>query len=137
MNRNLPAIFGLVAALGVTGCGGDDGGDESTAPDISTLRFEPGSIPSGQQTIVTGRLRFTDPDGDVDHLLGALALGETRQEIAPVDIAGVDGITEGEVLFQLVLQPPAAMPLSIEVWLVDGDGNTSNHLSGAIEVTAP
>lgn len=138
MNRILAVIFGLVAALGITGCGGDDGdGDASTAPDISALSFDPGSIPSGQQTVVTGRLSFSDPDGDVDHLTGVFALGETRQMLAPVPITGVDRVTEGEVTFQLLLQPPAAMPLTVEVWLVDAEGNASNHLSGEIAVTAP
>lgn len=140
MSRNVYALITLLTTLGAVACddGGDeDGGDMGTAPSISALSFDPDSIPSGTNTVVTGRVMFADPEGDVDTLHVRLTIGAIEQLVDPIEIMGVDGIETGEVLFQLVLQPPAAMPLDLDVWLVDLAGHESAPLTGQIAVTAP
>lgn len=139
MNLTLRALLGLTLTLGVFGCddGSDDGDDADaggSAPAISDLTFDPATIPPGQASIVTGRLRFTDPDGDVDHLMAHISVGALEQDIPPVDIQNVDGIEAGEVAFALQLQPPGTDPFTIEVWLVDLAGNSSPRLTGQVTV---
>jgi hypothetical protein len=139
MTRNGYALFALLTTLGAFGCDDgddDDGGDLGTAPALSALSFDPDSIPLGEPTVVTGRVTFVDPEGDVDTLHVRLTIGATVQVVDPIDIMGVDGIETGEVLFQLVLQPPVAMPLAVDVWLVDLAGHESEQLSGQIAVTS-
>lgn len=139
MTRTGYALITLLTTLGAVACddgGDDDGGDMGTAPSLSALSFDPDSIPSGTATVVTGRVTFADPEGDVDTLHVRLTIGETVQVVDPIDIMGVDDIETGEVLFQLVLQPPVVMPLAIDVWLVDLAGHESEPLSGQIAVTA-
>ncbi len=109
-------------------------GDEGDPPAISNLAYGPATIASGQQSNITGSLRFDDADGDLAQLGVAFTLPNgTVQELPLTSLQGYTGQTTGQVALTLALVPPMAGRYTFDVWLTDGGGHTSNRLSGTLQ----
>ena len=118
----------LLSALLFTACTSDD----STAPAISDLTFSPSSLPVGQQTTISGTLKFSDPDGDLDQLGAEITLPDQSKQTLPMtDLQNVGSMTDGTIGWALIIAPPAAGTYHMSMWLTDGDGNKSNHLDAS------
>jgi len=129
-------FLGMVGAAMLAGCGGDDGEEEpaGTAPVIESLTLDPPQVPVGKQTPVTGRLTFRDAEADANRLAGAVTgPSGTRQVSPPSPTQGTNGRGEGELLFLIAIAPPEEGAYTLEVWMLDEQGNESNHLDAALE----
>ena len=129
-------FLGMVGAALLAGCGGENDEEEpaGTAPVIESLTLDPPQIPVGEQTAVTGRLRFRDAESDANRFAGALtAPSGARQVSPPSSTQGTNGRGEGELLFLIPIAPPEEGVYTLEVWMLDEQGNESNHLDGALE----
>jgi hypothetical protein len=113
------------------GCGGD-GGDP---PAISALTYGPDTIPSAQQSSVSGTLQFQDPDADLTQLGAAVTLPDgTVQELPLTALQGYAGQVTGRVTLTLTIVPPVAGTYGFEVWVIDAQDHASNRLEGTLHV---
>jgi len=140
MNKlsSLLVLFGIVfiTACG-SGGGGSSGGSPSsggTAPTISNLTYSPTGATVGQgggAVTVTLSMNFIDADGDI-------TTGRITSS-GGVDVsgalAGMSGLTSGSLQMQLASGTSQAGNWTFQVWVVDGQGNASNKLSGTFTVS--
>ena len=117
----------LLSALLFTACT-----DDSTAPAISDLTFSPSSLPVGQQTTISGTIKFSDPDGDLDQLGVEVTLPDQSKQTLPMtDLQNVGTMTDGTIGWALIMAPPQAGTYHMALWITDADGNKSNHLDAS------
>jgi hypothetical protein len=130
MRRLVPCLaFALLATLLSAGCGEDQG----TAPTISDLSLQTTSVTVGQQATVTGQFTFSDPDGDLESFsVEVTAPTGLSQTVGPQAIQGAAGVTDGPISLAVVFNPGVAGDFVLDVWVVDGAGNESNHLTGTV-----
>jgi len=119
----------LLAVL--VGCGG--GGGDGAAPTITDLALAPQSVPVAVQSTITGTMTFDDVDGDVEQIAVAVTTpGGARQEVPPAPIQTTGEPEHGVVQWALLLSPPAAGTYTLELWVIDGSDNASNHLTSDV-----
>ena len=124
----MKTLAALVLVL--VGCGSD-----GSAPVVTDLVVGPLTVPVGTATAITGTIRFTDSDGDVDQIAAAVTFAGARTEVGPANIQPSPGdVKEGSVAVGLSLSPPVAGTYELEVWLLDESDNKSNKLT--VSVTA-
>lgn len=135
MRKPLTAIlFTLPTLLG--GCASDAREEGGTSPMISDLELSPGASTVGGLETLRGTVRFEDPDADVLELHAALVEPSgSEADMPPVRVDGARGLMAGAVSLQLAVQ--FAMPgrHEVHVWLRDAEGNDSNPLVAAVDVS--
>jgi len=133
MKSMLRACVVLLIAGSLTSCGdGGGGGGSSTAPAISNLRFSPTSATfrqGGGTVAVTGYVDFTDPDGDIS----TLRLTSSAGADITSPVTGISG-TAGTLYGIFNVPRDSIGILTFEVWVIDGQGNSSNKLTGTFEI---
>lgn len=157
----LSTWFGVALLCGLAACGnetddasdndddvGADGGvdevtfdgradalDLGTPPSIDELTFQPSEGAIGRTTTVSGTIDFEDPDGDVaQSVVSILQPDGASLFIEPVAVQGAEGHKSGTVGFAFLLTPSQEGQHQFDVWLIDEAGNSSNRLTGTINV---
>jgi hypothetical protein len=106
--------------------------DDPTAPTISNMTYSPTSLPVGVQTTITGNVKFTDPDGDLDQLAVEITLpNQSKQMLPMVDLQSVGSMTDGSFAWAMIVVPPTAGTYDMSLWVVDASGLESNKLEGS------
>lgn len=119
-----------LALLALAGCSSSNDG---AAPTISQLAFTPMTVPTGQQTLVSGTFTFADEDGDLDQLGIDVTLPDNSDQSLPMtDLQNVADMTSGTIGFQLFLTPPAAGSYKFALYVTDEGDNESNALMGTL-----
>ena len=126
----------FVLALLLAGCSDDgDGGGAPPAvqhaPVISSLKLSPESVvymSGGGEMEVSAELAFPDTGQDIQTLWIGMPDG-TRVEFSEASSA-----TTGTVSEQVAMSTKVVGTHTVEVWLVDKAGDTSNHLTAKFEV---
>lgn len=125
ISRMTYGAIAVVLSFVAIGCAGDP-------PSISNLSLIPDRVTVGETTQINGGLDFADPDGDIEELFFGLSLNGSEPEQASQDVPEATDFTDGRMAFILMLTPPEAGPIDVEVWLVDADGSESNRLTTAV-----
>lgn len=128
----------FILALLLAGCGGDGDGvgpppAVQHAPVISNLKLSPENVvymAGGGETEVSAELTFSDAGADVQTLWVGMPDG-TRLEFSEVS-----SVTTGTVSEQIAMSTKVVGPFTVEVWLVDKAGDSSNHLTAKFEVVS-
>ena len=128
----------FVLALLLAGCGDDgDGGRPPPAvqhaPVISSLKLSPESVvymAGGGEMEVSAELAFSDTGQDIQTLWVVMPDG-TR-----LAFTEASSTTTGTVSERVAMSTKAVGTFSVEVWLVDKAGDTSNHLTASFEVVS-
>jgi hypothetical protein len=132
-DRHFHWIAALTLAVALPACDEDDPG---SAPTISDLAVDASGVRIDEPSLVLLNFSFEDPDGDLDMVTISLQAGGEAQEVqAPIE--GAADVTEGEVPAAMAVQIAAAGTYSFGLWVVDAEGNESNHLDGEYVVEAP
>jgi hypothetical protein len=134
MNTYMMWALGGVLACAL-GCE-DPAEDRGTAPAISALQLDDGTVVVGELTTLMGQLTIMDPDADAAALQLSLSGPGGTTDLPSTPIAGVAGQVETTARFQLVMQAPMAGRYTLSVEAVDAAGGVSNRLTAPIEVTA-
>jgi len=130
--RSYVVSVALIApwALLSSGCGSEDAG---APPAIANMTYAPSTIPVGTPTTITGSLDFDDPDADAREIaMNLVDAAGTRQSVGAVDVAAARGRTSGTLAFALFVQPLISGAITLEVFLIDDQGNQSNVLTGTL-----
>lgn len=107
----------------------------TSPPSISSLTAAPLTVPAGASSTISGQLHFTDPDGDVDLIAITVVLPDgSSQDIPAADVQGVAGMSEGDLTWAVILNPPSAGRYDLELSLIDAGDNESNVLTTTITV---
>ena len=130
-----PLLF--VLAFVVAACG-DDGHDVRLPPiqhepEISNLSLSPDNalyMQAGGSIEVTAELAFTDPGGDVETLHVGISDG-TGFAFPVTESAGT---VSGTLTAEFNISTADANGCTVEIWLVDKAGQSSNHLFAAFSV---
>jgi hypothetical protein len=120
------------------GPGGPDGGHArrpSQSPTIAILELNPSVAWIGETTTIAAQVSFDDPDGDVRSAVVEVKEGPARLRPQKVRLR-VAGATGGTAAFSFDVAPTKPAPLTIDVWVTDDAGNTSNRLTSPLEVKA-
>jgi len=128
----------FILALLLAGCGGDgDGGGPTPAvqhaPVISSLKLSPENVvymAGGGEIEVSAEITFSDAGQDIQTLWVGMPDG-TRLEFSEASSA-----TTGTVSEQFAMSTKGVGTFTVEVWLVDRAGDTSNHLTATFEVVS-
>jgi hypothetical protein len=121
-------IILLASCLALAACTSDD----SAAPTISDMTYSPMSMTVGVQTTISGTIKFTDPDGDLDQLAVEITLPDQSKSMVPMsDLQNVGSMTSGTIAWALIAVPPTAGTYRMSLWITDADGNLSNKLEGS------
>jgi photosystem II stability/assembly factor-like uncharacterized protein len=123
-------------ALLLAGCGGDGDGAGPPpavqhAPVISNLKLSPENVvymAGGGEMEVSAELTFSDAGKDIQTLWVAMPDG-TRLEFSEAS-----SVTTGKVSEQIALSTSAVGTFTVEVWLIDSVGDSSNHLTARFVV---
>lgn len=126
----------FVLALLLVGCGGDGGGAKPLpavehAPVISNLKLSPDSVvqmAGGGEMPVSAEFTFSDAGQDIQTLWVVMPDG-TRVEFSEDPSA-----TTGTVSEQIAMSTKVVGTFTVEMWLVDKAGDSSNHLSAKFQV---
>lgn len=119
-----------LALLLFTAC--SSGGD-GKAPTIAALTYTPMTLPTGQQTTVSGSFTFTDEDGDADQLGIDVTLPDSSKQSLPMsDLQNVGDMTSGTITFAVFITPPAAGTYKFDIFITDESDNRSNKLGGTL-----
>lgn len=125
-------VLAFATVLGATAC---DAQDSGSAPEISALELSAATVTVGATNTVTVTFDFVDDDGDLDEV--EIVLGAAGQELTLASpIVGADGMTDGQAMVQLVVQPMVAGEVAVELVAVDEEGNRSNALNATLDAVA-
>lgn len=120
-----PALLLVLASA----CSSDSG----APPAIANLTYSPMTVTTGQASVVTGSMTFTDEDGDLAELGAEVTLPDsTKQSLPKSDIRGLAGQTEGTLAFQLSFIPPAPGAYGFALFVIDEGERESNRLEGVV-----
>jgi predicted regulator of Ras-like GTPase activity (Roadblock/LC7/MglB family) len=129
-----------VLAIFLGACGGNGGGVETTpeplqhVPEISNLTLSPDSAlyMEGDGSIqVTAEFSYTDIGQDIETFYVRLSGGQS----VPMSVAAlVDGVS-GTLTTEFAVPTADKNGCTVEVWLVDRAGQSSNHLVVAFSVS--
>ncbi|MDP1989477.1 MAG: hypothetical protein Q8K00_00515 [Syntrophales bacterium] len=144
----------MITALFLSGCGG--GGDDpppttttpppvtvptSHAPVISNLQYSPQTATQNQgngTVTIIGTINFTDQGGDVKT---AVVNRYNAQGVllgtGTGPLSNLSGVTSGSTTAAGDISTANVGVFTIEVYVIDAVGNSSNKLTGAFTVTAP
>jgi len=134
--RRLLLLFVLVLAA----CGGSSGGSSATpepvqhAPEISNLKLSPDSAlyMEGDGSIqVTAEFSFTDLGRDIETLHIEMSDGTSLM----IELADSINTVSGTLAEAFDVTTADADGCTVEIWLVDKAGQSSNHLSAPFSVT--
>jgi hypothetical protein len=126
-----PLTLLAAALVVVTSCGGGGGGGMSGPPTISNLQYSPTSAVQGSSSVtVSGSVDFTSPGGNLSTLHLSTSAGVSQS----FPLSGVAGKTSGMLSASFALSVTALGHFSFDVWVVDSNGQSSNHLTGAFDV---
>lgn len=105
------------------------------APSISNLRLAPTSVTqlAGGIATVSAYVDFADADGDVS----AVRVKSSAGLDVTIPTPSLQGSTKGTATAQWSVSIDQAGPYTLDIWAVDREGLTSNHLSATFEVLAP
>ena len=129
----------FLMALGVAACGGDDNGLTTTpeqtqhVPEISNLQLSPDSalyLERGGTVPITAELAFTDLAADIETLRIELSDGTSLA----IDIADRVETKSGMLSEVIEVATVEAGGSTVEAWVVDKAGQSSNHLSTQFNV---
>lgn len=128
----------FILALLLAGCGGDGDGARPPpavqhAPVISNMKLSPESVvymTGGGTMEVSAELTFSDTGKDIQTLWVGRPDG-TRLELIEASSA-----TTGTVSEQIAMSTKVVGTFTVEAWLVDKAGDSSNHLIAKFEVVA-
>jgi len=132
-DRIVTAARSGVAALALAclaSCGG--GGGSTTPPfSISNLRFSPNSVVVGSASAtISGTVDFSGASA----ALASLDLSTAAGGAQSFPIQGIAGQTSGTVSGQFQVSATTLGHYTFDISLVDGQGRSSNHLSGTFDV---
>lgn len=138
MRRLLFLLTLLVAA-----CGGSGDGDssqppppvESVAPEISNLTVSPDTVmymEDAGSVSAQVQVSYTDPDLDIDTMQLEMSDGTS----ATISLGPI-GTESGTLSEEFAVPSDELGACTVEVWLVDEAGHTSNHLSVDVQVQSP
>jgi hypothetical protein len=127
-------ILGLLSTVATGGGGNDNGGGGATvnqAPSISELELALAALDyladAGDST-VTISIAFSDPEADIATL--HVETSDGASVTTSVTVSASSGRISGEV----PVSTDQAGDVTIEVWVVDGAGNSSNRLNAMVHV---
>jgi len=137
------ASCALVAALTgamICSCGGGsagagsngDGAGTGEAPTIADLTYSPSAAFQSSNGVVTitGTVAFAAPSGN----LATLRLTTSAGADLASPIPDAFGKTAGQLTGQVNVSSEIVGHYTFEIWVVDGNGNSSNRLAGSFEV---
>ena len=132
-------------ALLLVGCGGNGDGSstidpeplpaQSASPTISNLVISPDTVLHMQgdgNVTATAELSFSDDDLDIETMHVEISDGNSQS----IPLGSIDSVS-GTLSEEFAVSTEESGTLTIEVWLVDTAGNSSNRLSDAIVVQNP
>ncbi len=133
-------VLGFALSVHLAGCDGNSNGPqpasqptETADPEISNLILSPESVMymEGDGSIrVEAFLSFTDSDLDIERMQVETSDGTSQSILLePIDTAS------GTIAEVFTISTEKAGSYTVEIWLVDAAGHTSNHLSGDVRVT--
>lgn len=128
----------FVLALLLAGCGGDGDGAGPPpavehAPVISNLKLSPATVvymAGGGEMEVSAELTFSDAGNDIQTLWIRMPDG-TRVEFTEASNSNTGTVSE-----QIAMPTKVVGTFSVELWLVDKAGDSSNHLTATFEVVS-
>jgi len=126
----------FILALLLASCGGDGAGPSQPiqhVPGIADLKLTPNSVgymTGDGQAAVMAEVAFADSGRDIATLCIAMPDGSR------VDISKFSSGTTGTISEKIAMPTGTIGTYSVEVWLVDGQGDSSNHLSAQFEVVS-
>jgi len=133
----------LLLVLVLAACGGSSGGDGFIAtaepvqhqPQILNLKLSPDSamyMEGDGSVTLTATIGFSDVGRDVSEVKVAISYGAELS--FPYDEVMVD--TQDTMLCDFDISTVQTGSYGVEIWLVDKEGATSNHMTAAFEVVA-
>lgn len=128
----------FVLALLLAGCGGDGDGAGPPpavehAPVISNLKLSPATVvymAGGGEMEVSAELTFSDAGKDIQTLWVRMPDG-TRVEFTEASSSSTGTVSE-----QIAMPTKVVGTFTVELWLVDKAGDSSNHLTATFEVVS-
>lgn len=130
VRKSLFLLNVLLALSGfLAGCGGAQ--NSTTAPSISDLQYYPPSAmqnDGGGRVTVNAVIDFQDPNGDIATLTVNGLNGTT------ITLSNMAGLTAGSLFFSFFADTTMAGNYTLEVFVTDKDGQTSNRLTGEFDV---
>jgi hypothetical protein len=120
-----------LALISLTCCGGGGSGGGGGPPTISSLRYSPTSVVQGPgNATITGSVDFSSPDGN----LATLNLSTSAGASQSIPVPGGTGKTTGTLTGSFMVSSATRGHYTFQVWVVDSQGRSSNHLSGTFDV---
>jgi serine/threonine-protein kinase len=104
-------------------------------PVIAELRLRSMVGTVGAATTIAGEVSFDDADGDVRSVAIDLRTGPGPRRPQRIRL-NVGGARNGTAAFSFVFAPKAAVPHTLEAWVLDEAGNPSNHLTTTLDAQA-
>lgn len=129
----------LLILILLAACGSDNDGLLTEpqplrhVPQVSNLSLSPGSVTymdGGGSVTVTSEIAFSDAGMDIQTMKVEMSDGTSLS----IDIGDPINGVSGSLTETFELSTTAIGSCSIEIWLVDAAGDSSNHLTGVIEV---
>ena len=126
-------LFVLIAAF-ITSCGKKNVAQpENTTPVISNLVYNPHIVTINMSTpsfYVSGAIDFRNASNGVSKL----RLTNSGGADITMDLSAYDWGSSGQIgaAFEFIM-PPDPVTHTFEIWIVDGNGNSSNKLSGSVQ----
>lgn len=135
MRKSLFALALLLAGCGGGGTGPTPGPTPPVqhVPEISNLKLAPSSIgymTGDGQVAVMAELGFRDLGQDIATLCVVMPDGSRT------DVAKASSATTGTVSEQITMSTKTVGTFTVEVWLVDRAGDSSNHLSAKLNIVS-
>lgn len=133
IKRAGPGVLCLMGCWMIAaGCGGEES-QRGDAPAIKDLKFQPSSVKVGATTTVSGTVVFEDANADAESIVVRVTVPTGQsQQLPPAKAANAPGQKGGSVFFAFKMAVPAAGQYTLQLWMLDGAGHTSNKLSGTI-----
>lgn len=130
----------ILAAAVLTACGGGGGSAPpvGSAPVISALLISPSAAYASDtlQSFAT-QFDFTDPDGNLASLTLRILDGTgATVDLQTLPIEGVDGLTAGTILGQVMPSTVSPDTYTAQIYVTDATGLKSNTLSASVRIAA-
>jgi hypothetical protein len=143
LRRLAPVALVLTAA----GCGGGGGSPTSGGPGaptianlVATFLAQDCTTPGGQPgTVLSARLSYTDPDGDVQggtintrgSFNPSMSVG-FQTFLIPADTFSITGTTSGSIELRPCVRFGSDTTFTVDVTLIDAAGHASNALTATL-----